>query len=72
MSTFSDRLKELRKARGITQKAMAEYLGIQETSYQHYEYGKREPNHDSTVKIANVLNVSVDYLLGISDNPQRH
>ena len=72
MAIFPNRLKELRKSRGITQKAMAEHLGIQETSYQHYEYGKREPNHENTMKIANILNVSVDYLLGNSDNPQKY
>ena len=71
MATFPDRLKEARRAKGITQKAMAEYLDIQETSYQLYEYGQREPNHERTVKIADILDVSVDYLLGRSDNPKR-
>jgi len=68
MSIFSDRLKIARKAKNITQKAMAERLGIQETSYQLYEYGKREPNHANTVKIADILDVSLDYLLGRSDS----
>jgi len=71
MSIFSTRLRNTRKEKGFTQKTMAEYLGIQETSYQHYEYGKREPNHENTVKISNILGVSVDYLLGCTDNPQR-
>jgi len=70
MTIFSDRLKEARKAKGITQKTMAEYLDIQETSYQHYEYGKREPNHEKTVQIADILDVSVDYLLGRTTNPK--
>ena len=70
MAVFSDRLKEARKAKGITQKAMAERLDIQETSYQQYEYGRREPNHENTVKIADILDVSVDYLLGRSNNPK--
>ena len=64
MATFADRLKEVRNTRGYTQKAMAERLGIQETSYQHYEYGKREPNHEITIKLADILEVSTDYLLG--------
>ena len=71
MSIFSDRLKEQRKAKGITQKAMAQHLGILDTSYQHYEYDLREPNHEMTVKIADILDVSTDYLLGRSDNPGR-
>ena len=70
MAIFPNRLKAVRRAKGITQKAMAECLGIQETSYQQYEYGKREPNHENTVKIADILNVSVDYLLGRSENPK--
>ena len=71
MSIFSDRLKTTRTAKNITQKAMAEHLGIQETSYQLYEYGKREPNHENTVKIADILDISIDYLLGRSDNSER-
>ena len=72
MPSFPDRLKEIRKSKGITQKAVAEFLKIKETSYQHYEYGKREPNHETTIKLADYFNVSTDYLLGRSDNPTRN
>ena len=68
MANFPERLRELRKQNGITQKVMAERLGIQETSYQHYEYGKREPNHQITIKIADILSTTTDYLLGRTDN----
>ena len=71
MPTFADRLKEIRKSKGITQKAVAEYLGIQTAPYQHYEYGKREPNHEKTIKLAEYFNVSTDYLLGLTDCPDR-
>lgn len=64
MATFPDRLKELRKAKGFTQKAMSEFLGITEQAYQKYEYNMREPNHETTIKIADFFVVSVDYLLG--------
>ena len=64
MSSFSNRLKELRKAKGVTQKAMAEYLGMVERAYQDYEYGKLEPNHEKTIKLADYFHVSTDYLLG--------
>ncbi|HBU11545.1 MAG TPA: XRE family transcriptional regulator [Clostridiales bacterium] len=64
MPTFPERLKELRKAKGFTQKSMAEYLGMVEQAYQMYEYGKREPNHETTIKIADHLDVSLDYLMG--------
>jgi len=71
MATFPNRLKELRKSKGITQKLMSEFLGMREQAYQMYEYGKREPNHETTIKLANYFEVSTDYLLGVSDNPQR-
>lgn len=71
MSSFSDRLKELRKAKGVTQKAVAQGIGITEQAYQKYEYGKHEPNHQTTIKLADYHNVSTDYLLGRSDNPSR-
>jgi len=64
MPSFPDRLKELRKSKGVTQKAVAEYIGILEQAYQKYEYGKHEPNHETTIKLADFFDVSVDYLLG--------
>jgi transcriptional regulator with XRE-family HTH domain len=66
MAVFSDRLKETRKLRGITQKQMADFLEITEQAYQNYEYGKREPNHETTLKIADYFNVPTDYLFGRS------
>ena len=64
MATFTDRLKELRKAKGVTQKDMAKFLGMVEQAYQMYEYGKREPNHETTIKLADFFEVSLDYLVG--------
>ena len=71
MPSFPDRLKELRKTKGVTQKAIAGSLGILEQAYQKYEYGKHEPNHEMTVKLADFFDVSIDYLVGRSNNPQR-
>ena len=71
MPTFADRLKEIRKAKGVTQKAMAEHLGMTEQAYQKYEYAMREPNHETTIKLADFFDVSTDYLLGRSDKPER-
>jgi transcriptional regulator with XRE-family HTH domain len=67
MPSFSNRLKELRKSKGVTQKVVAEQIGIIEQAYQKYEYGKHEPNHETTVKLANYFGVSLDYLLGRVD-----
>ena len=64
MATFSDRLKELRKAKGVTQKQMADLLGITERNYQRYEYGLVDPTASNVTKLADFFGVSVDYLLG--------
>lgn len=69
MLQFSERLKACRKST-TTQKAMAEYLGVSERAYQHYEAGTREPNFELTCKIADYFDVSVDYLLCRTDNPK--
>lgn len=72
MSSFTDRLRKLRKNKGDTQKQMAILLGITERHYQRYEAGTIEPNHKTTIKLAEFFNVSIDYLLGVSDDPTRH
>ena len=69
---FVERLEALRIEKSISQKAVAEYLGIPERAYQLYEYDKREPSQDDLIKLADYFDVSTDYLLGRSDNPERH
>lgn len=59
-----ERLKTLRIKKNLSQNDMAESLQIPVTTYRSYEQGKREPNHDTLVKISNILNVTTDYLLG--------
>ncbi|MCL2187498.1 MAG: helix-turn-helix domain-containing protein [Defluviitaleaceae bacterium] len=68
MAIFAKRLKEQRKAQGITQKAVATHLGITEQAYQKYEYAMREPDHKTTIHLAEFFQTSVDYLLGRSNN----
>ena len=68
MATFPERLKELRKARGVTQKAAAQFLGITEQAYQKYEYAMREPDHETTISLAEFYQVSVDYLMGRTED----
>ena len=69
MIIFSERLKELRNLKTITQKQLAIEIGMSETGYQHYERGTREPSLTNIVKLAKYFEVSSDYLLGLSDNP---
>ena len=67
MSTFSARLQQVRQERGFSRKEIAEILEITPRAYQYYEEGKREPNYDKLVTLAQQLKVSTDYLLGLSD-----
>ena len=63
---FSENFKKLRKERQITQQVVADYLGITRQAIAAYEKGKREPNLNMIVRIAEFFEVSVDYLLGVS------
>ncbi|QXA19241.1 helix-turn-helix domain-containing protein [Streptococcus gordonii] len=64
---FSERLKELRKQAHLTQVELAKRLGIGQSSYADWERGKKNPTQDNLIKLAQILNVSVDYLVGNSD-----
>ena len=64
---FAERLKELRKQAHLTQVELAKRLGIGQSSYADWERGKKKPTQENLVKIAQVLNVSIDYLVGNSD-----
>ncbi|KXB38178.1 helix-turn-helix domain-containing protein [Aerococcus christensenii] len=64
---FAERLKELRKQAHLTQVELAKRLGIGQSSYADWERGKKKPTQENLVKIAQVLNVSIDYLVGNSE-----
>lgn len=67
MTKFSARLKELRKKKGLTQKELAEKIGIQQGGYTNWETGKREPKLETVVELAKILEATTDYLLGFDD-----
>ncbi|RGN67541.1 XRE family transcriptional regulator [Streptococcus anginosus] len=64
---FSERLKKHRKDIGLTQVDIASRLGISQQAYASWERGVKKPTQENLVKIAQVLNVSVDYLVGNSE-----
>lgn len=64
---FAERLKTLRKQVKLTQAQIAEKLNISQQAYASWERGVKKPTQDNLVKIAQILNVSVDYLVGNSD-----
>ena len=69
MQSFGERLAELRVRCGYTQKVIGERVGVSKSAFANYENGERQPNFDTIVKIADALDVSVDYLLGRTDQP---
>jgi Predicted transcriptional regulators len=70
-STFGERLKHIRNDRGLTQKELAEKLKIHTQQLQKYERGTQLPGHDIIVGVSQVLDISADYLLRLSDTPRR-
>ncbi|HJV45599.1 MAG TPA: helix-turn-helix transcriptional regulator [Bacillota bacterium] len=63
------RLVELRKSKKWSLQYIADRLGIAKSTYAGYESGYREPSLESINKIADLLETSVDYLLGRTDHP---
>lgn len=68
MSTFPERLIEIRKQYNLTQKQIADGINVKESQYQKYEYGYNKPRYDVIIKLCSYFNVSSDYLLGLSDD----
>lgn len=64
-----ENLKKAREKVGLTQAQAAEAIGVSDGTYKNYEQGKREPNGDKMVTIANLFNVTTDYLLGREPAP---
>jgi len=62
------KIREIREEKGISQKALASLLGVSPTNIYNYEIGRTEPSTDMLIKIARALEVSVDYLIGNSDD----
>lgn len=67
---FSERLKKLRKDAGLTQVDVAEKLGVSQPAYASWERGIKKPTQENLVKLSKILYVSVDYLLGNTENKQ--
>lgn len=65
---FPKRLKKLRKEKELTQKEIAPLLGIKQNTYSDWETGKSEPNLENVVKLAEILGITTDFLLGVSDD----
>lgn len=66
---LNEALKRCRKFRKVTQKQAAQAAGVTESMYQFYEYGKNDPTAKVLIALADFYEVSLDYLVGRSDNP---
>lgn len=71
MSSLGNSFKRARNYKKMTQKQVADGLGIPEQSYQRYEYGKVVPTATVLIALADFFDVSLDYLVGRSDEPGR-
>jgi transcriptional regulator with XRE-family HTH domain len=67
---FGERTRLLRVSRGLTQRQLAEKIGVGRTTVGMYESGLREPSCEIAQRLAAVLSTTVDYLLGSSDDPR--
>ena len=68
---FSQRLKDLREDRDLSQGDVAKILGTSQSYYAQYENGKRELPFSRAIMLAKFYNVSLDYIAGIISTPQR-
>lgn len=69
--TVGERIKSIRKEKSMTQKQVAEGTHITEVAVQNYESGRRKPNYDTLIALADFFDVSLDYLVGRSDVAER-
>jgi Predicted transcriptional regulators len=65
MVDFGEKLKTLRKEKGLTQLQLAERLGITKSVISAYESSSRYPSYDVLISIARIFGVTTDYLLGL-------
>ena len=67
MATMQERIRELRKSSGLTQQELGAVLGVAKNTVSQYETGRNTPNDDIKIAMANYFNVSMDYLMGKTD-----
>lgn len=69
MDIFKERLKDLRIEHGYKQEEMSRKLNLTASAYGYYEQGRNEPSLETLYKIAQLFQVSIDYLLGEINTP---
>ncbi len=66
------RIKDLREDKDLNQTEIAKVLGMSQTGYSKYETGENDIPTSILIKLAEFYETSVDYLLGLTDNPKRY
>ena len=72
MATLGERLRSLRKARNLKREQLAAAIGVTPRVITFYETNDREPSLRVLIALADFFDVSLDYLVGRSDDPRRH
>ena len=65
---MGNRIREIRKAKGLTMKQLGDAIGLAESTISHYEKSRRQPPNDTVFKLADFFGVTVGYLLGVEDS----
>lgn len=65
-----ERLKELRLCKKLTQEQLGKFIGVSQRTISHYESGLREPGINEIKQYAKYFNVSADYIICLTDNPE--
>lgn len=66
------RIRDLREDKGLNQTRIAKILGMSQTGYSKYETGENDIPTSILIKLSDFYDVSIDYLLGQTDNPKRN
>lgn len=71
MISFPDRIAQIRRSKKLMQKDIAANIGVHVRTYQYYEKGQKEPTLSVLIALADFFDVSLDFLVGRSDDPSR-
>lgn len=71
MDIFAERFKQLKNAKNVTYDNIAEHLGLKPRTIKGYSAGNIKPDYNGLLALADYFDVSLDYLVGRSDNPKR-
>ena len=72
MYDLGSNFKKVRTGKKLTQRQVADGIGVTERQYQYYEYSSKTPSALVLCALADFLDVSLDYLVGRGDNPDSH